>query len=57
MNILGWVVGQGQVHIDPTKMKGLAEWPKDLKDVHEVRQVLGLLGYQHPFIRGFAEIA
>jgi len=54
MNILGWVIGQGQVCIDPTKMKGLAEWPKDLKDVHEVRQVLGLLGYQCPFIRGFA---
>src|ERR1700730_14106234 len=57
MNILGWVVGKGQVSIDPTKMKGLAEWPKDLKDIHEVRQVLGLLGYQQPFIRGFAEIA
>ena len=57
MDILGWVVGQGQVRIDPTKMKGLAEWPRDLKTVHDVRQVLGLLGYQRPFIRGFAEIA
>jgi hypothetical protein len=57
INILGWIMGQGQVRIDPTKMKGLAEWPRELKNIHDVRQVLGLLGYQRPFIRGFSEIA
>jgi hypothetical protein len=57
INILGWIVGQGQVRIDPTKMKGLSEWPRELKMVHDIRQILGLLGYQRPFIRGFAEIA
>jgi hypothetical protein len=57
INILGWIVGQGQVRIDPAKMKGLSEWPRELKTVHDIRQILGLLGYQRPFIRGFAEIA
>jgi hypothetical protein len=57
INILGWIVGQGQVRIDPAKMKGLSEWPRELKMVHDIRQILGLLGYQRPFIRGFAEIA
>jgi hypothetical protein len=57
LDILGWIVGGGCVRIDPTKAKGLADWPRQLKNVHEVRQVLGLLGYQRPFIRGFAHIA
>ena len=56
INILGWVAGHGQVHIDPTKVKGLAEWPRELKNIHEVHQILGLLGYQQLFIQGFAEI-
>ena len=46
LDILGWIVGGGKVQIDPAKVKGLAEWPRELKNVHEVRQTLGLLGYQ-----------
>src|ERR1700730_10942573 len=57
IKILGWIVGWGGVHIDPAKIKGLAEWPRDLTTVKQVRQVLGLLGYQRLFIRGFAQIA
>jgi hypothetical protein len=52
INILGWIVGQGQVCIDPAKMKGLSEWPRELKTVHDIHQILGLLGYQRPFIQG-----
>jgi hypothetical protein len=57
LTILGWVVGGGHVRIDPAKANGLKEWPRKLKNVREVRQILGLLGYQRPFIRGFAHIA
>ena len=57
MEILGWLVGGGTVRIDPTKVKGISEWPRNLKSVHEVRSTLGILGYQHPFIQGFAAIA
>ena len=46
IKILGWIVGNGQVRIDPIKVKGLQDWPRQLKNVREVRQVLGLLGYQ-----------
>ena len=57
MEILGWLVGGGTVCIDPAKVKGILEWPRDLKSVHEVRSTLGILGYQRPFIQGFAAIA
>src|ERR1700730_13170266 len=57
IKILGWIVGGGGVRIDPAKIAGLSEWPRELKTVKQVRQVLGLLGYQRLFIRGFAQIA
>jgi hypothetical protein len=56
MEILGWLVGGGQVCIDPAKVKGISEWPRTLKSVEEVRKTLGILGYQCPFIQGFASI-
>jgi hypothetical protein len=57
MEILGWLVGGGRVHIDPAKVKGISEWPRTLRSVEEVRKMLGVLGYQRPFIQGFASIA
>jgi hypothetical protein len=57
MEILGWLMGGGRVHIDPAKVKGISEWPRTLKSVEEVRKTLGVLGYQRPFIQGFAAIA
>jgi hypothetical protein len=56
MDLLGWLVGHGQVKIDPTKVQGIAEWPRELKNVKDVRSTLGILGYQRPFIRDFAKI-
>jgi hypothetical protein len=57
MEILRWLVGGGRVCIDPAKVKGISEWPRTLKSVEEVRKTLGILGYQRPFIQGFASIA
>ena len=57
MDLLGWRVGNGEIRIDPDKIAGLREWPRKLKTVKEVRQALGILGYQRPFIRGFAKLA
>jgi len=57
MDLLGWLVGHRQVKIDPTKVQGISEWPQDLKNIKEVRSTLGVLGYQRPFIKGFAVIA
>ena len=41
---------------DPSKIAGLKEWPTTLKSVKEVHSMLGVLGYQRPFIPGFAHI-
>jgi RNase H-like domain found in reverse transcriptase len=56
MEILGWLVGGGKIQIDPTKVKGISEWPKELKNKEEVRCTLGVLDYQWPFIHGFSSI-
>jgi RNase H-like domain found in reverse transcriptase len=57
MEILGWLIGGGKIQIDPAKVKGISEWPRELKTKEEVRCTLGVLGYQRPFIRGFSNIA
>jgi RNase H-like domain found in reverse transcriptase/Reverse transcriptase (RNA-dependent DNA polymerase) len=54
---LGIYVKDGTIRIDPTKQSGLATWPRQLSTVTQVRSTLGVLGYQRPFIRGFAHIA
>src|SRR6201990_193298 len=57
MEILGWQVGGDGIRIDPSKVAGIAQWPRQLKNVKQVRSTLGVLGYQRPFIRNFAAIA
>jgi hypothetical protein len=57
MTLLGWEVTPEGLKIDPNKIAGIADWPRTLKTVKEVQQALGVLGYQQPFIRGFAQLA
>lgn len=54
---LGLVVDGETLTIDPKKVDGLHNWPQELKTVKEVRSVLGVLGYQRPFIPHYADIA
>ena len=54
---LGLVVDGGKLTIDPTKAEGLRDWPRMLTKVKQVRSVLGVLGYQRPFIPNYATIA
>ena len=54
---LGLVVDGNTLSIDPKKADGLHNWPRTLSNVKEVRSVLGVLGYQHPFIPHYANIA
>ena len=51
------VVDGDTLSIDPKKADGLHNWPRTLSTVKEVRSVLGVLGYQHPFIPHYANIA
>src|SRR5580693_5606012 len=36
MDVLGWLVEDGNIKIDPAKVAGIAEWPRELKSVKEV---------------------
>ena len=54
---LGLVVNGDTLAIDPKKADGLHNWPRTLSTVKEVRSVLGVLGYQRPFIPHYANIA
>ena len=54
---LGLVVDGNTLSIDPKKADGLHNWPRTLSTVKEVRSVLGVLGYQRPFIPHYADIA
>jgi hypothetical protein len=42
--------------IDPSKIAGIGEWHSILKNIKEVQSTLGVLGFQQPFIPGFASI-
>jgi RNase H-like domain found in reverse transcriptase/Reverse transcriptase (RNA-dependent DNA polymerase) len=56
IDYLGIVVTKGTVRINPMKQNGLAAWPCRLTSVKQVRSTLGVLGYQRPFIHGFAQL-
>jgi len=57
IDLLGWLVGDGSIRIDPDKIAGLKDWPTELKDEGEVQSTMGLLGYHRKHIKGFAKIA
>ncbi len=57
VDYLGVVISQERIHIDPLKVEGLRSWPRKLSTLKQVRSTLGILGYQRPFILGFAHIA
>jgi hypothetical protein len=53
---LGIVVKQGIIQINPMKVNGLLQWPRTLKLVKHIRSTLGVFGYHHAFIPGYAGI-
>ena len=54
---LGLVIDGDTLTIDPKKAEGLWDWPRTLNTVKEVRSILGVLGYQRPFIQNYTNIA
>ena len=48
MDLLGWRIGNGEIRIDPDKVVGIKEWPQHLKNVKQVRSVLGVAAPSRP---------
>ena len=57
MEFLGFQVRNRQVRVDPSKISRIKNWPLKLKNIKQVRQILGVLGYQCAFISGYAQKA
>jgi hypothetical protein len=53
---LGLIIDGDHILPNPKKLAGLQDWPHELTKVKEVRSILGVLGYQRPFIPNFASI-
>ena len=57
MDFLGMRLNCDGITINPSKIKGLTDWPRELKNPKEVWKVLRVLGYQRLFILNFAGFA
>ena len=56
LNYLGYIVGGGELKIDPSKVEVIVNWPKP-KTATEVRSFLGAAQYWRKFIANFSLIA
>ncbi len=57
MEFLGFWVGNRQVRVDSSKISRIKDWPLELKNVKQIRQILRVLGYQCAFIARYAQKA
>src|ERR1700744_153598 len=57
IDYLGIVIDGSQIKIDPKKVDGIRDWPRQVKNLKEARSILGTLSYQCPFIPSFAHHA
>lgn len=53
---LGFIVGGGNLQVDPDKVKAIKDWPRP-NSVTEVRSFMGACQYLRKFIRHFSVIA
>ena len=56
MEYLGLIVSEGQIKIDPEKVKGVTNWPI-LKSHKELQGFLGFLNFYCHFIENFSKVA
>ena len=53
---LGYIVGGGELNIDPSKVEVIVNWPKPI-NVTDIRRFLGATQYWRKFIANFSFIA
>ena len=56
MEFLGVILGKGTIQMDPTKLKGVADWPTP-RTVRDVRAFLGFTGFYRYFVPNYSQIA
>jgi Reverse transcriptase (RNA-dependent DNA polymerase) len=56
VEFLGVILEKGTVQMDPTKTKGIADWPRP-QTVKDVRAFLGFTGFYQYFIPNYSKIA
>jgi len=56
IDYLGVIVGCNTIKIDPSKIKGVADWPVP-RNPMEIHQFLGFTGYYQYFIPNYSKIA
>ncbi|GMF18186.1 unnamed protein product [Phytophthora lilii] len=55
VDFLGHTISEAGLHVDACKTRAIAEWPAP-RNVQELQRFLGLAGYYHRFIHGFAQL-
>jgi hypothetical protein len=56
IKFLGYILGDGKVSPDPSKIKAMLDWPRPTS-VKEVKMFLGLTGFYRKFVARYADIA
>jgi len=57
MDFLGVRISKDSITIDPAKITGLAEYPRNIINLQQARGFLGVAGYYCMFVKNFSMIA
>jgi len=53
---LGLIISEGELHMDPVKLKAVQDWPKP-KKVKDIQQFLGFCNFYHRFVQDYSTLA
>jgi len=57
LELLGVILENGIMRINPAKREGISNWPRVLKDKMDVQRTMGMLQYHQQFIPRFSHIS